>query len=767
MKRFLVFLFLLSFIVSTNAKEKAKWITAFENQNATNSWLCFRKNFEVNNLPSKAITQIAADSKYWLWINGQLVVIEGGVKRGVNPEDTYYDEIDIAPFLKKGNNNISILVWYFGKQGFSYNPSGIAALLFICNTKEFELYSDSSWKSVMHPAYYTPSPPYPNFRLPESSIGFDARSDMEGWEQNNFNDMALWPNAKVVGQKGDAPWNKLHHRIIPMWKDFGLKNYVNQVLHPGSEFDTLACQLPYNAQIMPYLEINAPAGKMITMQTSHYKEGGVYNVRAEYITKQGKQSFENKGWMNGEVMYYIYPKGIKLEKVQFRETGYNTEFEGYFKCEDDFLNRMWNKSQRTLYLTMRDTYMDCPDRERAQWWGDEVIEAGEAFYALSPSSHLLMKKGMYELIGWQRATGEIFSPIPSSNYHTELPGQMLASVGYYGFWNYYLNTGDLKTIRDLYPGVRQYMNVWKKNTDGTIKFRAGEWTWGDWGTNIDFHVLFNAWYYIALRGQLLMAKELGLKEDELAITSEMKDLKFAFNKAFWNGKEYRAKDYKLLTDDRVNALAVLGGLADKSQYPAILKVLQINEHASPYMEKYVIEALFQMGYSNYGMERMKRRFSQMVNDPQRSTLFEFWDSSIGGTTNHAWSGGGLTILSQYVCGVFPSKPGYEDISITPHPTNISKAETLVPSVKGNIKVAFENKKKQYILNVTIPDKVKALIEIPVKAKSLQINGVLVWKAGDLDIKTEGVTFNKKSNKQILSFYIEAKGVWNFIIHTNE
>lgn len=28
--------------------------------------------------------------------------------------------------------------------------------------------------------------------------------------------------------------------------------------------------------------------------------------------------------------------------------------------------------------------MDCPDRERAQWWGDEVNELGEAFYVLDP-----------------------------------------------------------------------------------------------------------------------------------------------------------------------------------------------------------------------------------------------------------------------------------------------------------------------------------------------------------------------------------------------
>ena len=54
---------------------------------------------------------------------------------------------------------------------------------------------------------------------------------------------------------------------------------------------------------------------------------------------------------------------------------------------------------------------------------------------------------MYELIGWQQEDGTLYSPIPSSNWNKELPGQMLASIGYYGFWNYYLHTGDLQTIK--------------------------------------------------------------------------------------------------------------------------------------------------------------------------------------------------------------------------------------------------------------------------------------------------------------------------------
>ena len=109
-------------------------ITAFENQNATNTWMCFQKEIFINAVPGKALTRIAADSKYWLWINGELVVLEGGVKRGPNPDDTYYDEIDIAPHLKSGHNLISVLVWYFGKEGFSYNPSGQGALLSVSYT---------------------------------------------------------------------------------------------------------------------------------------------------------------------------------------------------------------------------------------------------------------------------------------------------------------------------------------------------------------------------------------------------------------------------------------------------------------------------------------------------------------------------------------------------------------------------------------------------------------------------------------------------------
>ncbi|MCS2967243.1 hypothetical protein NXW94_17605 [Bacteroides ovatus] len=148
--------------------------------------------------------------------------------------------------------------------------------------------------------------------------------------------------------------------------------------------------------------------------------------------------------MNGHQVLYTIPKDVEVLELKFRETGYDTEFVGSFSCEDKFYNKLWDKSLRTLYITMRDTYMDCPDRERAQWWGDVVNELGEAFYSLDQNAHLLTRKAILELMNWQRSDSTIFSPVPAGNWNQELPMQMLASIGYYGFWTYYMGTGDKK-----------------------------------------------------------------------------------------------------------------------------------------------------------------------------------------------------------------------------------------------------------------------------------------------------------------------------------
>ena len=687
MKKILVTVILLvSVLFSGLAYDwKGKWIVCSESQNLPNSWFAFRKTANVENVPSEVIARIATDSKYWLWVNGEQVVFEGGLKRGPNPTDTYYDEVNIAPFLKKGENTIAVLVWYFGKDGFSHISSGKAGLLFDCIAPGIEIISDGSWRASKLNAYSSCDDPQPNFRLSEFSIRYDARKEIVNWITPGFNNNNM-PNVNVFGDAGCYPWNTLHKRPIPLFKDFGLKEYNNTV----QRGDTLICDLPYNCQLTPYIKVDAPAGRTIKICTDNYLfySAGGTGIRSEYITKNGVQEYENLGWINGHKVYYIIPEGVKVLEAKFRETGYNTEFEGSFSSSDAFLNKLWEKSRRSLYVTMRDNFMDCPDRERAQWAGDAVNESMEAYYSLSVSSYGQVKKWLYETVNWQKSNGSMFAPVPAGNWFSELPGQVLATIGRFGAWNYYLYTGDRQSLIDLYPGIKRYLDLWEPDGKGTMKFRTGDWTWGDWGDNRDMMLIFNLWYYIAIQGMAETAGELGYNDDLIKYKEFMQKFKESFNSQFWTGTCYRHPGYNGKTDDRVQALAVVSGIADAVKYKPLLTVFQTEEHASPYMEKYIFEAMMIMGYEDEALKRHNKRFSPMVNNTQFTTLFEGWgigsEGYGGGTVNHGWSGGGLVVCGQYICGISPAKPAYEEINILPQPGSLKYVETKVPTVKGQI-----------------------------------------------------------------------------------
>lgn len=670
------------------------------------TWLCFRKEIYVDDLEKQQHLKIAADSKYWLWINGDLIVREGGLKRGPNPNDTYCDEFSEIQGLRKGNNMIAILVWYFGKDGFSHKNSPTPGIYFDLKVGKQHFVSDSTWKVRRHPSFYVPEGEKPNYRLPESNIGYDASKELD----LNALDDTSWKNARDMSLE-EAGWNRLVARPIPMWKDYGLKEYT-KLDYQG---DTLiVASLPYNAQVTPYIKLKSSKGLKIDIRTDNYRGGSVPNVFAEYVTKEGIQEFEAYGWMNGHQVYYKIPTGVKVLDVKFRETGYDTAFRGSFSCNDTFYNTLWNKSLRTLYITMRDTYMDCPDRERSQWWGDVVNELGEAFYSLDYKAHLLTKKGIYELMNWQRKDSVIYAPVPSGNWNQELPMQMLASVGYYGFWTYYVGTGDKQTIEDVYPNVRKYIHVWKTDENGLVIPRKGGWTWGDWGDNKDLILLYNAWYSLALKGFEKMALLVGEKKDAEWASAVNAKLKQAFHHHFWNGQYYISPGYNGLPDDRAQALAVLAGILPETEYETIRPFFTKYYNASPYMEKYVLESLCMMGFGEDALHRMKIRYKDMVESPL-TTLWEGWgignEGFGGGSYNHAWSGGPLTILSQFFAGIAPLKPGFKEFSVNPQLGCLKNVGAVVPTKWGDITISIAREGSRMIVRLQVPNKTTAHFKV--------------------------------------------------------
>ena len=670
--------------------------------NSPNQWIAFRQYIELDTVPESSVARISADSKYWLWINGRLVVFEGCLKRGPNPQDSYYDTVELAPYFKKGKNQVALLLWYFGKNGFSHNGTDYPQLYF----QNPHLDSDG-WVCRIHPAYATASLlPNPNRRLPESNILFDARKDIPGWQTKNPDSFS--PAAVLRSTLG-----KLHPRPIPQWKDFGVKQIPFNT-HYGPKYDTLVAVLPHNMQMTPVLQVEDPdGGHRIIIETDHSKVGPEC-LRAEYITRRGSNRYESLGWLVGHKIILSVEHGASVNSLMYRETGYYASHDGSFSCSDPFYNRFWEKGLRTIYVNARDTFFDCPDRERAQWWGDLVTILGECVYTYSPSLLLLVRKGILELAGWQRPDGTLFAPVPGS-FKAELPCQMLAAVGKYGFWTYYMNTGDIETIREVFPAVKSYLALYTKREDGLMELRRGGWNWGDWGTDKDMNLLQNMWYVLALDGASRMAAALGLVSERDLYLSEMRALQKAINNVCWNGNCYRHPNHEGQTDDRVNALAVLAGVADESKYDDIFGVLKTQEYASPYMEKYVMEALFAIGHGDYALERERKRYGFMVNHPFHDTLFENWNVGIDGdwqcgSVNHAWSGGPLSVIPSMMLGIVPTKPGWKAFSIKPDKFIFDNCSLSFLTVSGEIAFSFDRQKGT--MTIKVPERSEASLIYP-------------------------------------------------------
>ncbi len=714
-------------VISTEAKTdwKAKWIWDKDNLTEKNVWMCFNKKVNLDKVPEELIAHISADSKYWLYINGENVVFEGSLKRGPAKNSGYYDSIDISPYLKKGENSICALAWYWDNEtSYSYSGSGQGGFIFEAIGEGLNIISDKSWKVKRNPAYVD-SPLYPpNYRLPEYSIYFDAREEIGDWLNEDF-DVSSWENAIEYADGGKGVYGELYPRGIPFWKDYGLKDYENSKDYENYTVtknlgEKITVDIPYNAQVTPYIKIKAPAGKKIRITTENTVIGAVSTT---YITKEGEQEFEALGWFNGEHITYKIPKGVTVISLQYRETGYNSSFSSDFKCDDEFLNSLWQKSLRTLYVTMRDNFMDCPDRERAQWWGDVTSEMVMTMYSLDSNSYLLYQKGVEAMLSHIDDTKVLQTVVPINGDYFELPIQQLAGI--VGFGTYYKYTGDKAFVEKVYDASLDYLKLWEMDENNLVVHRSGSWDWPDWGSKADMTAIENAWVYYALSTVEEMAELLG-KDEDISFITERKSAIAKGYKALWTDEGFKSEDANK-PDDRANAVAVLAGLADKEQYATIKNVFLTTKNSSPYMEYYVLEALCKMGEYEFAKERIKDRYNDMMCEDY-STLWEFWESWRG-TMNHAWSGGPLVIMSKHFAGIAPIEAGYEKVEINPQYTLSDSMNCTVPSVKGLITLDYEKNEVNYTINLTLPQDTKTVLYVPTNAV-VNINSEIYYQNGE-------------------------------------
>ena len=605
--------------------EKSKWIWASKQKN--NQFVRFKVDFNVSGKGKEALFEIAAETKYYLYLNGELVVFDGGLHRESYPGGGYYDEVVLN--TKSGANTLLIDVWYWGNGGRNNNAFAYAGVTFA--SEELGIYSDENTLCGILPAYYDPQGEQPAYLYGGYNIGYDARKETVEYEK-----------ARVTAENGQEIYGTPRKRPIPLFA-FG-KNVAAEYVRKG---DVCEVKLPYAMQFSPYLKVRAKGGEKIDIRSDRYyvKGGpgdpGVYRGhRYEYTCKEGEQEYSGYNYIFGEKILFNIPEGVEILDLGYRESGYDCKIENVPKTDDALLNKLLEKCARTLKVCMRENFMDCPDRERGQWIGDVSVQAPQVFICLSESAKALLRKAIVDFITLRK--GDVLvGNVPGDNY-SELPAQSLNAISELGMLaNYYANTKEKEILELAFEPAVAYLKLWKMGEDGFIVTREGNWNWFDHNYNIDDKVLENCWYYSALKYALFMGQELNDGRYTEFLTERKASIEKAFEKAFWTGKGYSSGK---VMDDRANAMAVLSGLAKEEHYAQLREVLVTVFNATTYMEGYVLEALCRMGYKEDAYLRMISRYYPLIVN-ENTTLWE--DFYLLGTKNHAWSGAPLTIVSRY------------------------------------------------------------------------------------------------------------------------
>jgi len=761
-----------SFIVSMipPSQGTANWIWS-PNAGPANTWIAFRKKLSLTSKPASALTKIAAENKYWLYVNNQLVVKDGGLSIRPDLVNTYYDEVDIAPYLQAGENIIAVLVWYKGGQnGYSERAVGNGGLLFDAGSV---VVSDDTWKYSVHPSFGATTQLILNgqdYKWIAFPVSYNAANEPASWTSAGFND-ASWATAVKKGLPPVAPWNSLVPRGIPFWREGELSNYQNSIPAAITANTTITGTVGTNIQLRPYLHINAPAGVKIKITVNrHYWQ--------EYITKAGDQEFECFAWQNSSNHTVTYEFSnvtgtVQILGLKYRESSYNVDITGQFNSSDASLNTLWTKAKNTSKVCMRDQYYDCPDRERGQWWGDVSEQILYSFYLYDTSVNKLTRKAFRELMNTQKGNGSLYTTAPGTSFH--LPDQNLAAVAM--IWKYYMYSGDRALLQEIYPQLKKYIQfcVASSNADGMLLLQNDAWNWIDWGTNIDpvpvgsANTVFNALYISVLETAINTANLLGQTADATYFQGLQTKVKNNFNNYFWNSasRAYMSSNVSSrLVDDRSNAWALSTGLANDQQKAGALSVLKNRNDAGPYQEMYVEENLFKLD-PTAAITRMKNRFTPMINS-WSSTLWEdFTESNSNAgysSNNHAWSAGPLYVMSAYLLGIRPTQPAYAEFTFAPQPGGVTQFSGVVPSVKGNIIASFSLGSTGFTQSLTSPSGTTAIVSVPKDVlptliSEIKIGGITVWKNGTFLGGVSGVTFYQQNDVSV-QFKV-SPGSWEF------
>jgi len=741
---------------------KANWIWGVTSPNEKQV-IMFRKTAVLNGSDIYPV-RITADTQYILYVNGK-TVCRGPCKS--MPQIKYYEQIDIAPFLKTGKNTLAVKVlrqpndMWLAAGSCSAFRSDMAGLWLEDENNLFS--TDRSWKWKRDESYGFAEPAAGSQFLDDMET-VDGRLIERDWCLSEFSD-SDWQYASEITD--DTPWTidgienfwPLEHRPIPMLgeKHGGFKTTLrgHDIINEGTVTvpagQTMVIELDAGMFTTAYFKLclDGGAGAKIRILYAEsyfssetvdkeeksklripgeYSDGCLWGFYDEYITGEGYQIYEPFFMRTFRFVQLTLTAGdrpLTLISADFSETAYPLEILGEFKSDRETDKRCLDISLRTLRMCMHETYEDCPYFEQLQYVQDTMLEALFTY----PVSHdiRLVEKAIAELASSQRPDGMIYSAYPD-NRRQLIPGFSLSWITL--LYNHYFHTGDKSFLKNYLPTAEKIAQYFlnRIGCDSGLAEDLGYWEFIDWtdgwkdrfGTCMHqgekyqhINYIYNMMLTDALKKLSFLCGETARVCCEEEYAEKAEELTKAVHKHAYDSKKGLYKNFPGDTQFSCHAQiwAVLSGAATGEKAKRLMHICLT--------DKTLLEPSY--CYTFYFFRALEQ--AQMYEES--GSLWLLWDRLMAMDITtwpedfvtqrsdcHGWSSVPLYEYYRCILGVQSDCPGCEELVIRPFPMGRKRAEGKVCIPQGTVAVKWRIIKDVFKIDVALPKGVRAKVICP-------------------------------------------------------
>ena len=777
-QRFYLFLAILAFGCTVYAQEinpellkhhwTASWITCPDTPQKDYGVFHFRKQINLEQIPEKFIIHISADNRYRLFVNGQSVCF--GPARG-DLVNWYFETVDIAPFLQKGNNTIASIVWNMGTLAPVAQISNQTGFVIQGNSdKEQAINTDNTWKVIQNESYSPCSTDNGERLQAYMVIGPGDRIDASkypwGWQQAGYNDKD-WNNAVAVtspspyGIGTDNLW-QLTPRNIPLMEESMQRMQKIRKTDGVSVTDkflqgTNPLKIPANSKVSILIdqEVNTTAypilsvtgGKGSSIQLTYTEalldknlqkgdrnkiEGlsviGNYDI---FLPDGGTDRQFSTLWLRTyryiQVDITTADEALTINDLYAYFTGYPFAQKAQFASDDKSLQDIWDVCWRTARLCAGETYYDCPYYEQLQYPGDTRIQALISLYVAGDDR--LMRKAILDFYNSRVPNGLTQGRYPSSRLQVIPPYSLYWVSMIYDYWMY---RQDDAFVAQFLPAIDAVFGWYESNmdkekgmlgpmawwnfTDYTDRFPNGVPPGADDGNSsvITLHLAYT------LNQAAQLYKHFGKEcEADQYTNLATKLTKATYNLCFDKTRNEMADTpEKKSFSQHAGIMAVLSNTIPDSEKEGIMRKVVGDTSLIPvtfYYRFYLTQALKVSGLGDlyypsldYWRDMIKIGLTTFAEKPEPAR-----------SDCHAWSASPLYDYFAIICGISSASPNYKMVKIEPSLGGLKEVSSSTPHPQGEIKVALKRQGTKGIIGT---------VEIP-----SGIGGTFVWNGQTIQL----------------------------------